>query len=187
MIEAEAYERYLGEILIEEAALQKRVKELGEQISKDYRGKDNILCICVLKGGVVFLTDLIRHISVPHEIDFMAISSYGAGVRESTGEVRIIMDLSRSIHNMHVLVVEDIIDSGNTMHYLWRVLMERSPASLKIVSLLSKSAGQQIPIPVDYVGFDIPGKFVFGYGLDLDEKFRNLPFIGVLKDEFLPK
>lgn len=183
----EAYEPYLSDVLIDEATLQKRIRELGKEISKDYKGRENMLCLCVLKGGIVFLTDLMRHISVPHEIDFMAISSYGSGVRESTGEVRILMDLSRSIHNMHVLIVEDIIDSGHTMHYLWRVLMERQPASLKICSLLNKSVGEQIPIPVDYVGFEIPNQFVFGYGLDLDEKFRNLPFVGVLKPEFLPK
>ncbi len=182
----EAYEPYLSEILIDEATLQKRVRELGKQISSDYKGKDNMLCLCVLKGGVVFLIDLMRHITVPHEIDFMAISSYGSGVRESTGEVRILMDLGRGIHNMHVLVVEDIIDTGRTMDYLWRLLQERGPASLKICTLLNKSLRRQIPTPVDYIGFDIPNKFVFGYGLDLDEKFRNLPFIGVLKPELLP-
>ena len=184
----EAYEPYLAEILIDEATLQKRVRQLGKQISDDYKGKDNILCLCVLKGGTVFLVDLMRHLTVPHEIDFMAISSYGYGVRESTGEVRILMDLGRSIHNMHVLVVEDIIDSGRTMDYLWRLLQERGPASLRICALLNKSAARrQIPIPVDYVGFDIPDKFVFGYGLDLDEKFRNLPFIGVARSEYVPK
>ena len=183
----EAYEPYLSEILIDEATLQRRVRELGQQISRDYKGKDNMLCLCVLKGGVVFLIDLMRHITVPHEIDFMAISSYGAGVRESTGEVRILMDLGRSIHDMHVLVVEDIIDTGRTMDYLWRLLQERRPASLRICALLNKSSRLQIPIPVDYVGFDIPNKFVFGYGLDLDEKFRNLPFIGVLKPELTPE
>jgi hypoxanthine phosphoribosyltransferase len=167
----EAYEPYLSEILIDEATLQKRVKELGKQISDDYKGKDNILCLCVLKGGVVFLIDLMRQITVPHEIDFMAISSYGIGARESSGEVRILMDLGRSIRGTHVLVVEDIIDSGQTMDYLWRLLQEREPASLKICSLLIKSSARQIPIPVDYIGFNIPNKFVFGYGLDLDEKY----------------
>jgi hypoxanthine phosphoribosyltransferase len=183
----EAYEPYLGEILIDESTLQKRVRELGKQISDDYKGKDNILCLCVLKGGTVFLVDLMRQLTVPHEIDFMAISSYGAGVRESTGEVRIIMYLGRTIHNMHVLVVEDIIDTGRTMDYLWRLLQERGPASLRICALLNKSSRRQIPTPVDYVGFEIPNKFVFGYGLDLDEKFRNLPFIGVVKPEYVPK
>jgi hypoxanthine phosphoribosyltransferase len=173
---------------VDESTLQRRVRELGKQISEDYKGKENLLCLCVLKGGTVFLIDLMRHLTVPHEIDFMAISSYGYGVRESTGEVRILMDLGRSIQNTHVLVVEDIIDTGRTMDYLWRLLQERNPASLRICALLNKAATRrQIPIPVDYVGFEIPNKFVFGYGLDLDEKFRNLPFIGVVKPEFVPK
>lgn len=183
---AEPYEPYLSEILIEESTLQNRIKELGKEISADYKGKDNILLLCVLKGGVVFLTDLMRHISVPHEIDFMAVSSYGVGARESTGEVRILMDLSRSIYKRHVLIVEDIIDTGRTLDYLWKVLLERSPASLRLCALLNKVSPRKISVPVDYTGFEIPNKFVFGYGLDLDEKFRNLPFVALVKEDFLP-
>jgi hypoxanthine phosphoribosyltransferase len=174
------WEALLAEKLIGEAELQARVKELGEQISEDYRGKD-LLLLCILKGAVLFLTDLMRQITIPHEIDFLAVSSYGKQVRESTGVVRIVKDLDEPIAGRHVLIVEDIIDTGHTLSYITNNLSTRRPASLKICTLLDKQERRQVDIPIDYVGFFIPDRFVFGYGLDLDEKFRELPFIGVVK------
>ncbi len=171
---------YLDEILLTEEELQTRIAELGARISVDYKGR-NLLLLCVLKGGVLFLTDLMRHITVPHEIDFMAVSSYGRGVRETTGVVRIVKDLDEPIESKHILIVEDIIDSGVTLSYLLQLLMPRNPASLKICTLLNKWQKRTVEIPVDYVGFDIEDKFVFGYGLDLDERYRNLSYIGVAK------
>ncbi len=174
------YTHYLAETLIDEQTLQQRIKELGQQISKDYAGVEGLLLICVLKGGILFLTDLMRNISLPHHVDFMAVSSYGAEVRESTGAVRIEMDLHTNIANRHLLIVEDIIDSGNTLNYIVRLLEARGPASIKICTLLSKPERREVDINVDYIGFEIPNKFVFGYGLDLDEYYRNLPFVGVV-------
>ncbi len=175
-----SWQPFLAETLIDEAQLQNRIKELGAEISRDYTGKD-LLLLCILKGGVLFLTDLMRQLTIPHAIDFMAVSSYGLEVRESTGVVRILKDLDEPIANRHVLIVEDIIDTGHTLDYITRNLITRQPASLKICTLLDKAERRQVDIPVDYTGFVIPDKFVFGYGLDLDEKFRNLPFIGVAK------
>lgn len=169
---------YLAEILIPAERVQARVAELGAQIDADYAGRD-LLLVCILKGGVMFLVDLTRYLTIPHAIDFMAVSSYGAGVRESTGVVRIQMDLETNITGRHVLVVEDIIDSGRTLDYITRLLRTRLPASLRVCTLLDKTERREVPVPLDYVGFQIPNKFVFGYGLDLDEKYRNLPFIGV--------
>jgi hypoxanthine phosphoribosyltransferase len=174
------YEDYLGEILISSEQLQTRIVELGAQISADYAGKD-LLLVCILKGGVMFLTDLMRQIRVPHAINFMAISSYGAGSRESTGAVRILMDLETDIVGRNVLLVEDIIDSGHTLSYIERVLRARNPSSLRICALLDKAERREVDVKLAYVGFQIPNKFVFGYGLDLDEVYRNLPFIGVVK------
>ncbi len=174
-----AWESYLQEKLIGEEKLQTRIKELGGKISTDYRGKD-LLLLCILKGGVMFLTDLMRNLTIPHEIDFLAVSSYGRQVRESTGVVRITKDLDEPIIDRHVLIVEDIIDTGHTLAYITRNLSTRNPASLKICTLLDKAERREVDIPVDYTGFIIPDKFVFGYGLDLDEKFRELPFIGVV-------
>lgn len=179
------YEKYLKEILIDEATVQQRVKELGEQISADYADCQELLLICILKGGIMFLVDLTRHISVPHEIDFLAVSSYGRGVRSSTGSVRIDMDLSEEVEGRHVLIVEDIIDSGQTLRFVMDVLEARKPASLKLVTLLNKPQRRTVDIPIAYTGFDIEDKFVFGYGLDLDEKFRNLPFVAVVKPEMV--
>jgi len=176
------YKEYLSEILIPADRLQARVAELGEQISVDYAGKD-LLLVCILKGAVLFLTDLMRHLTMPHAIDFMAVSSYGVGVRESTGVVRIQMDLEASITGCHVLVVEDIIDSGRTLDYITRLLRARMPASLKLCTLLDKAERREVPVGLDYVGFQIPDKFVFGYGLDIDEKCRELPFIGVVETD----
>lgn len=176
----ETWDTYLQEKLVDEERLQARIKELGEQISKDYEGKD-LLLLCVLKGGVLFLTDLMRQITIPHEIDFLAVSSYGKNIRESTGVVRIVKDLDEPIDHRHVLIVEDIIDSGHTLDYITRNLKTRNPASLKICTLLDKEERREVDISIDYTGFVIADKFVFGYGLDLDEKFRELPFIGVVK------
>jgi hypoxanthine phosphoribosyltransferase len=175
-----AWERFLGETLIDEDQLKNRVKEIGAEISKDYEGQD-LLLLCILKGGVLFLTDLMREISIPHDIDFMAVSSYGKEIRESTGIVRILKDLDEPINDRNILIVEDIIDTGFTLDYITRNLVARQPASLKICTLLDKAERRQVEIKIDYTGFVIPDKFVFGYGLDLDEKFRNLPFIGVVK------
>lgn len=174
----EAWRRFLAAKLIDEETLQNRIRELGEEISRDYQDRD-LLLLCILKGGILFLTDLMRQISIPHEIDFLAVSSYGKNIRESTGVVRIIKDLDKPIDGRNLLIVEDIIDTGHTLDYITRNLIARQPASLKICTLLDKAERRQVDIPVDYTGFVIPDKFVFGYGLDLDEKFRNLPFIGV--------
>ena len=151
----------------------------------DYADCEDLLLLCILKGGVMFLCDLTRHITVPHEIDFLAVSSYGKGARESTGNVRIDMDLSQGVEGRHLIIVEDIIDSGQTLRFVMDVLKARRPASLKLCTLLDKPSKRTVQIPIDYTGFEIPNKFVFGYGLDLDEKFRNLPFIGVVNLESL--
>jgi hypoxanthine phosphoribosyltransferase len=171
----------LQEILIDESTLQGRVAELGAQISSDYARVNDLLLVCVLKGGVMFLTDLMRQITVPHAIDFMAVSSYGMQARQSTGIVRIDMDLKQDIAGRHIVLVEDIIDSGTTLAYILRLLKARNPASVKICTLLSKPERRLLEIHVDYVGFEIPNKYVFGYGLDLDELHRNLPFVGVAR------
>lgn len=173
----------LGEVLISREAIQQRIADLGDEISRAYQECSDLLLVCILKGGVVFLTDLMRHINPPHAIEFMAVSSYGTGIRQSSGHVRIDMDLSHDISNRHVLIVEDIIDSGHTLQYIMRQLQARNPASLKICCLLSKPSCREVEIDIDFLGFEIPDKFVFGYGLDLDEKYRNLPFIGVVKSD----
>ena len=175
-------EEVVGQILVDAQAVQRRVAELGRAISADYEGKDVVL-VCVLKGGVAFLVDLMRQITVLHEIDFMAISSYGRGQRESTGVVRILMDLGASIEGRDVLIVEDIVDSGRTIDYLLRSLWARKPTSLRVCTLLNKPTRRVVDVPLDYIGFDIPDKFVLGYGLDLDEKYRNLPYVGVFEGE----
>lgn len=176
------YNLYLEEVLISEQQLRERIVELGEQISQDYQGQD-LLLICILRGGVIFLTDLMRQITVPHSIDFMAVSSYGAGARRSDGLVRITLDLTTSIRDKNVLLVEDIIDSGNSIASVLEMLSLRKPKSLKVCTLLDKAERREAVVPIHYRGFSIPDKFVFGYGLDLDEYFRNLPFIGVVKPE----
>lgn len=175
----ESHERYLQEVLISEEALQERIAELGKEITSDYRDCPALLLVCVLKGGILFLADLMRHIQVPHAIDFLAVSSYGVGARVSRGEVRIMMDLSSQVAGQHVLIIEDIIDSGHTLRYVMDMLLARRPASLRLCALLNKAARRTVDITVDYTGFEIEDRFVFGYGLDLDEKYRNLPFVGV--------
>jgi hypoxanthine phosphoribosyltransferase len=173
------YHEFLEEILIDEQALQQRIAAVGREISRDYQGRDLHL-VCILRGGVVFLADLMRHISVPHTIDFMAVSSYGAGARQSTGQVRITLDLKEDISNREVLLVEDIVDSGYTIASVLGFLKTRFPKSLGVCTLLDKASRREVAVPIDYCGFSIPDKFVFGYGLDIDEYYRNLPFIGAV-------
>jgi hypoxanthine phosphoribosyltransferase len=175
----------VGEILIGEQELQARIRELGDEISADYQGRD-LLLIGVLKGAVFFLADLMRHLTVPCEIDFMAISSYGAAT-DSSGVVRILKDLDINIEGRHVLIVEDIIDSGLTLSYLLRNLESREPESLEVCCLLTKPDRREVDVPVRYTGFEIPNKFVIGYGLDFAERYRNLPYVGVLHPELMPE
>lgn len=174
------YHDILAEVLIDSDKLQKRIRELGKEISKDYAESNYLLLVCILRGGVIFLTDLMRQISVPHAIEFMAVSSYGAGVRESSGHVRITLDLISDIHDKDVLIIEDIVDSGRTLASVIEMLSTREPKSLNVCTLLDKFERREVPVNIKYVGFKIPNKFVFGYGLDLDEYYRNLPFIGVV-------
>jgi hypoxanthine phosphoribosyltransferase len=174
-------EQGVSEVLIEEDSLRERIAELGAEISADYAGRD-LLLIGVLKGAVFFMADLMRNITVPCEVDFMAISSYGAST-DSSGVVRILKDLDESIEGRHVLVVEDIIDSGLTLSYLMRTLGARHPASLEICALLTKPERREIEVPVRYTGFEIPNRFVVGYGLDFAERYRNLPYVGVLEED----
>jgi hypoxanthine phosphoribosyltransferase len=167
------------EILLDSDTVANRVAELGAQISADYAGRDPVL-ISVLKGALVFLADLMRAMDMPTSIDLMEVSSYGAAT-ESSGQVRILKDLSKPIEGRDVIVVEDIIDTGLTLNYLLRYLADKGPSSIKIVCLLDKPARRLAEIPIDYTGFTIPDRFVIGYGLDYDERYRNLPYIGVLK------
>ena len=168
-------------ILFTEEQLQKRVAELGAQITADYAGKNPVLA-SVLRGSYIFMADLTRQIKLPLTVDFMAVSSYGSGTT-SSGQVEIKKDLSDSIEGRDLLIVEDILDSGNTLYYLQRILNARHPASIKICTLLDKPERRAKPIEADYKGFTIPDAFVVGYGLDYNEKYRNLPYIGILKPE----
>jgi hypoxanthine phosphoribosyltransferase len=176
------YHEFLDEILIDEDKLQERIAELGAEISRDYKDKD-LLLVCILRGGVVFLVDLMRSITVPHTLDFMAVSSYGIGARNSTGQARITLDLNTDIRDRNVLLVEDIIDSGFTLEAVLGFLESRRPRSLKVCVLLDKAERRQTEVTIDYSGFVIPDKFIFGYGLDVDEYYRNLPFIAALDQE----
>jgi hypoxanthine phosphoribosyltransferase len=185
MSQIDQLERAVAEILIDEEALHARVGELGEEISSDYAGRD-LLLVGVLKGAVFFMADLMRRVTVPCEIDFMAISSYGAST-DSSGVVRILKDLDINIEGRHVLVVEDIIDSGLTLQYLIRNLEAREPASLQVCALMTKPARREIDVEVRYVGFEIPNRFVIGYGLDFAERYRNLPYVGVLHADLIPE
>ena len=169
----------IAAVLVNEATIAARVQELGAAVSQEYAGRD-LLLVSVLKGSVVFMSDLMRAITIPHEVDFMATSSYGSGT-STTGVVRILKDLSISIEGRNIVVVEDIIDSGHTLHYLLRLLRDRQPASLRVMTLLDKPDRREVDIPVDWIGFSIPNEFVVGYGLDYDEVYRNLPYIGVLR------
>ena len=173
------YKDFIAEILIDEETLQNRVKELGAQISHDYAGQD-LLLICILRGGVVFMVDLMRHITVPIGLDCMALTSYGVGARTSSGNIRMSLDLQTNIENKNVLLVEDIVDSGHTLFHVLEMLQTRRPKSLRVCALLDKEERREISVPIHYRGFSIPNKFVFGYGLDLDEYYRNLPFVAVV-------
>jgi hypoxanthine phosphoribosyltransferase len=169
------------EILITENEIRERIQELGRNLSEFYRGKE-LLLVCILKGGVMFLADLARALSIPCELDFMAVSSYGAAT-ETSGVVRILKDLDKSIQGKHVLLVEDVVDTGLTLQYLVNNLKDRNPASLRICSLLNKEANRKVDVEVDFVGFEIPDKFVVGFGLDFDGGYRHLPYVAVLKPE----
>ena len=169
----------IKEILITEEALQARVAELGAQISKDYEG-DSVYLVCILKGGVFFTTELAKHITVPVNIDFMSVSSYG-GETTSSGIVRIVKDLDTPIEGKNVLIAEDIIDTGRTLAYLMEHLKQRKPKSLKLCTLLDKPERRVSDVKVDYTGFEIPDEFVVGYGLDYDQRYRNLPYVGVIE------
>ena len=175
-------EHDIGEVLLSEADIAAKVAELGRRISEDYAGR-NLTLVSVLKGSLPFMADLMRQITLPLRIDLMEVSSYGGTATESSGLVRIMKDLSASIADEDVLLVEDIIDTGLTLNYLVRYLRGKSPASLKICTLLDKPARRLVDIPVDYVGFEIPDQFVVGYGLDYSERYRNLRFVGVLRPE----
>ena len=170
----------IGETLIEPERLQGRVRELSEEISRDYEGADLVL-VGILKGAVMFLADLMRHLSVPCELDFMAVSSYGSAT-DSSGVVRILKDLESSIEGRDVLIVEDIIDSGLTLHYLVRNLRARRPRSLEVCALLTKPERRRVDLPIRYTGFEIPNRFVIGYGLDHEQRYRNLEYVAVLEE-----
>ncbi|HEV3376850.1 MAG TPA: hypoxanthine phosphoribosyltransferase [Thermoleophilaceae bacterium] len=171
----------VGDILVQRDDLEHRVRELAEEISRDYAGRQ-LLLIGVLKGAVFFLADLMRHLHVDCEVDFMAVSSYGAST-DSSGVVRILKDLDAPIEDRDVLIVEDIVDSGLTLSYLFRMLRARGPASLEVCALLTKPARREIDLPIRYVGFEIPNRFAIGYGLDYAERYRNLPYVAVLAGE----
>lgn len=175
----------IQEILFTEADLQKKILEIAERINIDYKGKEIVL-VGVLKGSVLFAADLIKNISIPCEIDFMAVSSYGNST-ESSGVVRILKDLDQSIENKHIILIEDIVDSGITLSYLVEYLKGRKASSIEIVSLLNKPARRKSDVNVKYVGFDVPDEFLVGYGIDYAEKYRNLPYIGILKREVYEK
>ena len=175
----------VGEVLIEADRLQERIRELGRELSADYAGRE-LLLVGVLKGAVFFMADLMRSLTVPCEIDFMAISSYGAAT-DSSGVVRILKDLDINIEGRHVLVVEDIVDSGLTLSYLMRNLESREPATLEVCALMTKPERREVEVPIRYVGFEIPNKFVIGYGLDFAERYRNLPYVGVLHPDLMPE
>jgi hypoxanthine phosphoribosyltransferase len=168
----------IGEILVQPDELEHRVRELGAEISRDYAGRD-LLLIGVLKGAVFFLADLMRTIEVPCEVDFMAVSSYGSST-DTSGVVRILKDLDEPLEGRHVLIVEDIVDSGLTLQYLMRTLETRGPASLQVCALLTKPERRKVEMPARYVGFEIPDRFAIGYGLDYAERYRNLPYVAVL-------
>lgn len=178
-------ENAIQQVLLSEEQIAEKVKELGAQISRDYAGK-NLMMVSVLKGSVVFMADLMRSITVPCQIDFMCVSSYGSGT-SSSGVVKIIKDLDINLHGLDLLIVEDILDSGKTLHYITKMLSDRGTASIRIATLLDKPERRAAPLTPDYSCFTVPDEFVVGYGLDYDEKFRNLPYIGVLKPEVYTK
>ena len=173
------YREYIDKVLVTEEQIKNRIKELGEQINRDYAGEE-LLIVCILRGGVMFTVDLVREITVPLAMEFMAVSSYGSGARQSEGEVRITLDLNTSIAGKHVLIVEDIIDSGHTLASVIELLQTRNPKSVYVCTLLDKFERREVEVPIRYCGFKIKNEFVFGYGLDMDEYYRNLPFVGTV-------
>ena len=178
-------EKDIKQVLLDEVTIAQKVKEIGAQITKDYAGKD-LLVVGILKGSNMFMSDLIREINIPMKMDFMIVSSYG-NATESTGVVKIIKDLEEGIQDKHVLIVEDIIDSGLTLKYLGQILETRNPASIKLCTLVDKPARRQEPVAVDYIGFELPDEFIVGYGIDYAEYYRNLPYIAILKPEVYEK
>ena len=173
------YREFLSDIIIGECELEQRISELAHEINRDYQGQD-LLLVCILRGAILFLTDLMRKITVPHTLDFMVVSSYTVGARQSSGQARISLDLRTDIYNRNVILIEDIVDSGYTIQAVLDVLHVRKPKSLKVCVLLDKVERREVDVPIDYRGFVIPDKYVFGYGLDVDEYYRNLPFVGSL-------
>jgi hypoxanthine phosphoribosyltransferase len=170
------YREFIDEVIVDQTAIQKRVQELGTQISREYAG-ENLLVVCLLRGGITFTADLTRHISISHELDCMSLSSYNTGHYASSGNVRVNLDLITNNEGRNVLLVEDIVDSGRTLAHVLEMLYTREPKSVKVCVLLDKKERREVPVVCDYVGFDVPDKFIFGYGIDIDEHFRHLPFI----------
>jgi hypoxanthine phosphoribosyltransferase len=170
------YRDFIDEVFVDETSIQKRVAELGAQISRDFAGEE-LLVVCLLRGGLTFTADLTRHITIPHELDCMSLSSYGVGHYASSGNVRVNLDLKVNIEGLSVLLVEDIVDSGRTLAHVLQMLRTREPKNLKVCVLLDKKERREVPVACDYVGFDVPDKYIFGYGIDIDEHYRHLPFI----------
>jgi hypoxanthine phosphoribosyltransferase len=170
------YTEFMDEVLVSAETIEKRVAELGAQISQEYAGQE-LLVVCLLRGGLTFTADLTRFLTIPHTLDCMSLSSYGTGHYSSSGNVRVNLDLMTNIEGLNVLLVEDIVDSGRTLAHVLQMLGTREPKSLKVCVLLDKKYRREVPVEVDYVGFDVPDKYVFGYGIDIDEHFRHLRFI----------
>jgi hypoxanthine phosphoribosyltransferase len=170
------YHEFIDEVLVDEKTIEARVAELGARISQDYQGEE-LLIVCLLRGGITFAADLTRYMTIPHTLDCMALSSYGVGRYSSSGNVRVNLDLHTNIEGLNVLLVEDIVDSGRTLAHVLDMLRTRNPKSLKVCVLLDKKYRREVPVDVDYVGFDVPDKYVFGYGIDIDEFYRHLRFI----------
>jgi hypoxanthine phosphoribosyltransferase len=170
------YQEFIDDVLVDEKTIAARVAELGAEISRTYAGQE-LLIVCLLRGGLTFTADLTRHLTIPHSLDCMSLSSYGVGHYASSGNVRVNLDLMTNIEGLNVLLVEDIVDSGRTMAHVLQMLKTREPKSLKVCVLLDKKYRREVPVEVDYVGFDVPDKYVFGYGIDIDEHFRHLRFI----------
>ena len=170
------YQEFIDEILVDEKTIERRVSELGAQVSQDYTGQE-LLVVCLLRGGMTFTADLTRFLTIPHTLDCMSLSSYGTGHYSSSGNVRVNLDLMTNIEGLNVLLVDDIVDSGRTLAHVLQMLKTREPKSLKVCVLLDKKYRREVPVEVDYVGFDVPDKYVFGYGIDIDEHYRNLRFI----------
>jgi hypoxanthine phosphoribosyltransferase len=181
----QTWREVIQQVLISETELHRRIQALGTAITADYRGKD-LVFVAVLRGAIMFSADLARAVDLPLTVDCIALSSYGDS-QVSSGQVRILKDVSERIAGRHVLIIEDIIDTGITLQYLWNHLMARHPAELKVCTLLDKRARRQVDLPIQYKGFDIPDAFVVGYGLDYQQRYRNLPFIGILRPECFAK